>query len=142
MPRIIGVDIPERKPLKIALRYIYGIGPHIALEICKRCNLDPDLRVNNLTEADIGTLNSAITDGFMVEGDLRRQVAQNIRRLTSINCYRGMRHRRPTASGPVYCDNGYVAFSWKHATPSGTPFRRRRTLFTRASTSRSLPKTL
>jgi small subunit ribosomal protein S13 len=94
MPRIIGVDIPERKPLKIALRYIYGIGPHIALEICKRCNLDPDLRVNNLTEADIGTLNSAITDGFMVEGDLRRQVAQNIRRLTSINCYRGMRHRR------------------------------------------------
>jgi small subunit ribosomal protein S13 len=94
MPRIIGVDIPERKPLKIALRYIYGIGPHIALEICKRCNLDPDLRVNNLTEADIGTLNSAIADGFMVEGDLRRQVAQNIRRLTSINCYRGMRHRR------------------------------------------------
>lgn len=94
MPRIIGVDIPERKPLKIALRYIYGIGPHIALELCKRCNLDPDLRVNNLTEADIGTLNSAIADGFMVEGDLRRQVAQNIRRLTSINCYRGMRHRR------------------------------------------------
>ena len=94
MPRIIGVDIPDRKPLKIALRYIYGVGPHTAMQIAKRCNLDPEARMNTLTEADIGMLNSVITESFMVEGDLRRQVAQNIRRLTSINCYRGIRHRR------------------------------------------------
>ena len=94
MPRIIGVDIPDLKPLKIALRYIYGVGPHTAMLIAKRCNLDPEARMNTLTAADIGMLNSAITESFMVEGDLRRQVAQNIRRLTSINCYRGIRHRR------------------------------------------------
>ena len=94
MARIIGVDIPEKKKLRIALTYLYGIGPVRALEVCKRCNLDPDQRINTLQESDIGRLNTEIQDNFVVEGDLRRQVAQDIRRLTSIGCYRGLRHRR------------------------------------------------
>ncbi len=94
MPRIVGVDIPDRKKVKIALTYIYGIGDTRALEVCKRCNIDPEARVNQLSEADIATLNSTIQSTLTVEGDLRRQVAQDIRRLISIGCYRGLRHRR------------------------------------------------
>lgn len=94
MPRIIGVDIPERKKVKVALRSIYGIGPMRALEICERCKIDPERRVNALTEADIGTLNSTIQNNYVVEGDLRRQVQQDIRRLQHIKAYRGIRHRQ------------------------------------------------
>ncbi|MFT5127429.1 MAG: small subunit ribosomal protein S13 [Rhodothermales bacterium] len=93
MPRIIGVDIPERKKVKIALQSIFGIGPMRALEICERCSIDPERRVNALTEADIGTLNSTIQNNYVVEGDLRRQVQQDIRRLQHIKSYRGIRHR-------------------------------------------------
>ena len=94
MPRIIGVDIPDDRKLKIALTYIYGVGPTVALRACKRCNIDPEIRVNKLTATDIGGLNSILQSDFIVEGDLRRQVSQNIRRLMSIGCYRGLRHRR------------------------------------------------
>jgi small subunit ribosomal protein S13 len=94
MPRIVGVDIPERKKLKISLTYIFGVGPHKALLICKRCKLDPEARVNTLTESQVGAINSDLQDNEMVEGDLKRQVQQNIRRLQTIGCYRGWRHRR------------------------------------------------
>ena len=94
MPRIVGVDVPADKKLKIALTYLYGIGPTKALEVCKNCQLDPETRVNKLEEADIGLLNSEIQNNFMVEGDLRRQTAQDIRRLISIGSYRGLRHKR------------------------------------------------
>ena len=94
MPRIVGVDIPGNKKLHIALRYLYGVGPSRSLEICKKVNLDPEMRVTKLTEADIGTINSIVQNDYVVEGDLRRQVAQNIRRLMSIGAYRGLRHKR------------------------------------------------
>jgi small subunit ribosomal protein S13 len=94
MPRLVGVDIPDRKKLKVALRYIFGIGPAKALDVCKRCSIDPELRVNKLTEAQIAHLNSTIQNSMIVEGDLRRQTAQDIRRLVSIGSYRGLRHRR------------------------------------------------
>lgn len=94
MPRIVGVDIPGNKKLHIALRYLYGVGPTRALEICKKVNLDPDLRVAKLTETDVGSINSVVQNDYVVEGDLRRQVAQNIRRLMSIGAYRGLRHKR------------------------------------------------
>lgn len=94
MPRIVGVDIPDRKKVKVALTYIFGVGDARALEICRRCNIDPETRVNKLSEADIAVLNSTIQGNLVVEGDLRRQVAQDIRRLISIGCYRGLRHRR------------------------------------------------
>ena len=94
MPRIVGVDIPANKKLKIALTYLYGIGPAKSIEVCKNCQLDPEARVNSLLESDIGLLNSELQNNYMVEGDLRRQVAQDIRRLMSIGSYRGLRHKR------------------------------------------------
>ena len=94
MPRLVGVDIPDKKKLRVSLTYIFGIGPARALEVCKRCNIDPDIRVNKLSESQIAALNSLIQNNLVVEGDLRRQVAQDIRRLVSIGSYRGLRHRR------------------------------------------------
>ena len=94
MPRLVGVDIPDKKKLHVSLTYIFGIGPARALEVCKRCNIDPETRVNKLSEAQIAALNSLIQNNLVVEGDLRRQVAQDIRRLVSIGSYRGLRHRR------------------------------------------------
>ena len=94
MPRILGVDLPDRKKLLIALQRIYGLGPYRAAEVCARLKFDPNRRVKELTEADIGLLNKYIQDHYTVEGDLRRQVAQDIRRLMAIGCYRGTRHKR------------------------------------------------
>lgn len=94
MPRILGVDIPNNKRVDVALRYIYGIGPARAAEICTRARIDPAVRASDLTENDIGTLAKILQDQYTVEGDLRRQVAQNIRRLIAIGSYRGQRHRR------------------------------------------------
>lgn len=94
MPRIVGVDLPDRKKLKVALRYVFGVGPTRALEVCQRCKLDPEKRMNELSEHDLGLLNADIQDHYVVEGDLRRQVSQDIRRLISIGSYRGTRHRR------------------------------------------------
>lgn len=94
MPRILGVDIPANKRVDVALRYLYGIGPTTALEICKRANILPEMRAKDLTDANIGAIIKILQDSYTVEGDLRRQVAQNIRRLIAIGSYRGMRHKR------------------------------------------------
>ncbi len=95
MPRIVGADIPSNKKIKIALTYIFGIGPVRALELCKKCNIDPEAGVSQLSESDFGILNSTIqNESFLVEGDLRRQVSQDVKRLISIGSYRGSRHKR------------------------------------------------
>jgi len=93
MPRIIGTDIPENKRLIISLTYIYGVGPSRAQEIVERLNLDPNMRASELTQDDIAKINSFLQTEFVVEGDLKRQVQNNIKRLISIHSYRGLRHR-------------------------------------------------
>jgi small subunit ribosomal protein S13 len=94
MPRVLGVDIPEQKKVKIALTYIFGIGPFRAQQICERSRIDPEARVKTLTEGDVANLATFIQDNYVVEGDLRRQIAQDIRRLVGIGSYRGLRHKR------------------------------------------------
>jgi 30S ribosomal protein S13 len=93
MPRVIGIDIPENKRLEISLTYIYGVGRKLSSQILKKLNLNPNMRARNLTEDDIVKLNAILQSEYVVEGDLRRQVQNNIKRLVSINCYRGTRHR-------------------------------------------------
>ena len=94
MPRILGVDIPNDKPTHISLRYIYGIGPTTALRLCRQTNIDPERRAKDLSDDDISRLAALLDDEFVVEGQLRRQVQQNIGRLREIGCYRGLRHRK------------------------------------------------
>ena len=94
MARIAGVDLPREKRVEIALTYIYGIGPNIAKEIIAGTGMNPDTRVKDLTEAEIGKLRDYIDANLKVEGDLRREVSMNIKRLMEIGCYRGLRHRR------------------------------------------------
>ena len=93
MPRIIGIDIPDSKRLEISLRYIYGIGPALANELIERLGLDPNKRAVNLTEDEIARLNQLLQAEYVVEGDLRRQIQNNIKRLQAIHSYRGLRHR-------------------------------------------------
>ena len=94
MARIAGVDIPNSKRVEIALTYIYGIGRKSANDILARCGIDPDKRAKDLTEEDVSKLRDEIEAHYTVEGDLRRDVAMNIKRLVEINCYRGIRHRK------------------------------------------------
>lgn len=94
MARVSGVDLPKAKRIDIALRYIYGIGPFFARKILDATGIDHALRVKDLTEADISKINNEITKSFRVEGDLRREVQQNIRHQIEINSYNGFRHRR------------------------------------------------
>jgi small subunit ribosomal protein S13 len=94
MPRVSGVDIPDNKPIRVSLRYIFGIGPKFAEDILKEANIDGQVRANTLTEDDIAKLSQIIENNFVVEGALRRQTGQNIARLRDIRCYRGERHRR------------------------------------------------
>jgi len=94
MARIEGVDLPRSKRIEIGLRYIYGIGPTRAREILTATKVDPGIRVNDLTETDVSALREYISKNFKVEGDLRRDVQMNIKRLVEIGCYRGLRHRR------------------------------------------------
>jgi small subunit ribosomal protein S13 len=94
MARIEGVDLPRDKRIQIGLRYIYGIGPTTADKILAETGVNPDIRVKDLTETDIAKLRDFIAANLKVEGDLRREVQMNIKRLTEIGCYRGMRHRR------------------------------------------------
>ena len=94
MARIAGVDIPNQKRVEIALTYIYGIGRKSANDILVKTGIDPDTRSKDLTEEQIAKLRDEIENNYVVEGDLRREVALNIKRLTEIGCYRGMRHRR------------------------------------------------
>jgi small subunit ribosomal protein S13 len=95
MPRLLGVDIPGKKKIEYSLRYIYGIGPARARAIVEALKLDPNMRADDMTEEQINHVMAAITEKrFMVEGDLRRDIAGNLKRLQAINCYRGLRHRR------------------------------------------------
>ena len=88
MPRILGVDIPNDKRTVISLRYIYGIGPFLAAQICERATVDPDKRARELTEDELAKLATLLDNEYVVEGQLRRQVQQNIARLRDIGCYR------------------------------------------------------
>ena len=94
MPRIQGVDIPGDKPTHISLRYLYGIGPRLALELCDKCRLDPQRRAKDLTDDELARLAVLLDREYTVEGPLRRQLQQNIARLKDIGCYRGLRHRK------------------------------------------------
>ena len=94
MARIAGVNIPTQKRVEIALRYIHGIGPTRAKQICERIGIPSERRVNQLTEDEILRIRETIDDDFTVEGDLRREVAMNIKRLMDMACYRGLRHRK------------------------------------------------
>ena len=94
MPRILGVDIPKDKKIKISLRYLYGIGPPNAIETLNAVNIDPEKRANDLTDEEIARLTSHIQAHYKVEGELKRTVSQNIRRLIDISCYRGSRHKK------------------------------------------------
>lgn len=94
MPRVLGVDIPGRKRIEYALRYIYGIGPTTSREILEKAKLDPAKKADDLTSEELRALIEVIQGGYRVEGDLRREVTSNIRRLISVGSYRGLRHRR------------------------------------------------
>lgn len=93
MVRVIGTEIPDNKKLVYSLRYLYGIGPTMADKIIEHLGLDPDKRANQLTEDEIARLNTYLQASFVLEGDLRRQVQNNIKRLIAIHSYRGTRHR-------------------------------------------------
>lgn len=94
MARIAGVDLPRNKRVEVALTYIYGIGPSLSKKILSDTGVNPDTRVKDLTEDEITRLREAVERNYKVEGDLRREVNMNIRRLIEIGCYRGLRHRR------------------------------------------------
>ena len=94
MPRIIGVDIPKEKRIEISLMYIYGIGRSLSNKVLKAANISPDKRAKDLTEEEVARLSSIIQKDYRVEGDLRRDISANIKRLIDIGTYRGLRHRR------------------------------------------------
>ncbi len=94
MARIAGVNIPTNKRVLISLRYIYGIGPSNAVDICTKLSIPDDRRVNQLSDDEVLKLRELIDRDYRVEGDLRREVAMNIKRLMDLGCYRGLRHRR------------------------------------------------
>ena len=93
MPRVLGIDIPGRKKLEYSLRYIYGVGPTLSKNICKKSDLDPNMKADDLNDSDIQRLVSVLQNEYRIEGDLRREISANIRRLISIGSYRGRRHR-------------------------------------------------
>ncbi|MBU5452765.1 30S ribosomal protein S13 [Pseudoflavonifractor sp. MSJ-30] len=94
MARISGIDLPRDKRIEVALTYIYGIGPARAAEVLEKTGINPDTRVKDLTEEQEAQLREAIEHHYIIEGDLRRETAMNIKRLSEIGCYRGLRHRR------------------------------------------------
>ena len=94
MARIAGVDIPNNKRVEIALTYIYGIGRKSANDILVATGINPDTRAKDLTEEEVAKLRDVIESSYTVEGDLRREVALNIKRMVEVNCYRGIRHRK------------------------------------------------
>jgi small subunit ribosomal protein S13 len=93
MPRVIGIDIPDNKRLEVSLTYIYGIGRKLSNQVIEKLGLDKNMRARDLTEDHLARLNAILTSEYIVEGDLRRQIQNNIKRLIGIHCYRGMRHR-------------------------------------------------
>ena len=94
MARISGIDLPRDKRIEVALTYVYGIGPSRAAEVLAKTGINPDTRVKDLTDDQEAQLREAIEHSYLIEGDLRRETALNIKRLSEIGCYRGLRHRR------------------------------------------------
>lgn len=94
MPRIIGVDIPKQKKIHISLRYLYGVGPATSLQILEIAGIDPNKRAKDLTDDEVHRIADTIPKVCEVEGDVRREIAQNVKRLISIGCYRGLRHKK------------------------------------------------
>lgn len=94
MPRILGVDIPKEKRIEMSLQYIYGIGPKYASDIMKESNIDGNRRARELSEEEINRISTIIQNNYITEGDLRRDVAQSIKRLIELGSYRGLRHRK------------------------------------------------
>ena len=94
MHRLLGVDITNNRPTAVALTYLYGVGPQIARELCLKAGVDPVVRARDLKEDEIARLAALLDNDYVVEGQLRRQVAQNVARLREIGCYRGIRHRK------------------------------------------------
>jgi small subunit ribosomal protein S13 len=94
MPRLMGVDIPNDKPTFISLTYLYGVGPKVARELCHKAGVNPQGKARELHEDELARLAALLDKDYVVEGQLRRQTAQNVQRLKDINCYRGIRHRR------------------------------------------------
>ena len=94
MPRILGVDIPKNKKMKISLRYLYGIGPVNALHILSETKIDPEKKAHELTDEEISRIVTHIQSHYKIEGELRREISQNIRRMVEIGCYKGSRHKK------------------------------------------------
>jgi small subunit ribosomal protein S13 len=94
MARIAGIDIPREKRTEISLTYIYGIGPSTSKQVCEATDINPDTRVRDLTDEEVARIRNYIDQNLKVEGDLRREVSQDIKRKIEINCYQGIRHRR------------------------------------------------
>lgn len=94
MPRLLGVDIPNDRPTVISLQYLYGVGQHVARELCHKAGVNPQNKARDLHEDEVARLAALLDKDYVVEGQLRRQVTQNIARLRDIGCYRGLRHRR------------------------------------------------
>ena len=94
MPRILGIDIPKEKKIEISLMYLYGVGRVLANKILKEANIKPDVRAKDLTDDEVARITSIIQKEYKVEGDLRREIGQNIKRLMDIGAYRGIRHKR------------------------------------------------
>ena len=94
MPRLFGVDIPNDRPAAVALTYLYGVGPKTARDLCHKAGIEPTIKARDLREDELGRLAALLDKDYVVEGQLRRQINQNIARLRDIGCYRGLRHRR------------------------------------------------
>ena len=94
MPRLLGVDIPNDRPTVISLTYLYGVGSKTSRELCHKAGVDPRKKARDLAEDELGRLAALLERDYVVEGPLRRQLAQNVTRLRDISCYRGLRHRR------------------------------------------------
>jgi small subunit ribosomal protein S13 len=94
MARILGVDIPRNKAMRIALRSLYGVGPKVALEVLEKSGINPEKSSNDLTEEEVQQIRKYLEEGYSVEGDLRREIGLNIKRLKDMACYRGVRHKK------------------------------------------------
>jgi small subunit ribosomal protein S13 len=94
MARLLGVDIPNNRQIVISLTYLYGVGPATARELCRKAGVDATTRARDLSESDVARLATLLDNDYTVEGQLRRQITQNINRLREIGCYRGVRHRK------------------------------------------------
>jgi small subunit ribosomal protein S13 len=122
MARIAGVDLPRNKRVEVALTYIYGIGRTTSQDILDKTGVNPDMRVKDLAEAEVSRLREVIGRGYRVEGDLRREVTMNIKRLQEIGCYRGIRHRRNL---PVHGQRTRTNARTKRGSRKTVPGRRR-----------------